>query len=320
MYRKRGIIAGGALAALIVAGASVAQRFRSTDASLDARWGVPTWEVDPRFKHDVFTFVRIQYTSEFEATGNYPNAGFGRRGGRRRGGGGFGGYGGGGNARGNGDYNGTYGRGWGTDGPQSDLNFSFRLQQLTTLKVNPNPVVLRFTDETLFDYPFIYMIEPGTGSFYLTNPEITALRRYLLNGGFMMVDDFWGDWEWDVFYAQIQRVFPGREPVELPITHEIFHTVYNLKQKPQVPAIGSVTPEMVARGITWEGGHGPSGEQVHIKAIFDDKGRMMVIICHNTDLGDGWEREGVDEWYFHEFSENKSYPMGINIVTYAMTH
>jgi hypothetical protein len=206
---------------------------------------------------------------------------------------------------------------WSTDYPDSDLNFSYRLQQLTSLKVNPEPLVMRLTDERLFDYPFIYIIEPGELVF--SEDEVTALRRYLLNGGFLMVDDFWGDPEYDNFYQQIKRVFPEREPVELPLEHEIFHCVYRLKSKPQVPSIHSAVHGR-EYGITWEPYHGGDCRTVHFKGLFDDKGRMMAIICHNTDLGDGWEREGEDEWYFHEFAENKSYPMGINIVTYAMTH
>ena len=131
-----------------------------------------------------------------------------------------------------------------------------------------------------------------------------------------MVDDFWGEDEWYNFYREIKRVFPDREPVELPLSHPIFHCVFDLKEKPQIPSI-NVALGGRSQGITWER---PDAEEVHYKAIFDDKGRMMVIICHNTDLGDGWEREGENEWYFHEFSEKKAYPLGINIVFYAMTH
>jgi hypothetical protein len=203
-----------------------------------------------------------------------------------------------------------------TDWPDSDLNFSFRLQQLTALKVNPKPISMRLTDERLFDYPFLYMIEPGALLF--SEEEVTALRRYLLNGGFLMVDDFWGDAEWQNFYEQIKRVFPDREPEELPLDHKIFQCVYRLKEKPQVPSIHSW--EGPGSTVTWEWGHVGDTRTVHYKGIKDDKGRMMAIICHNTDLGDGWEREGEDAAYFHEFSEKKSYPMGINIVTYAMTH
>jgi hypothetical protein len=209
------------------------------------------------------------------------------------------------------------GGGWSTDFPDSDLNFSYRLQQLTSLKVASQPKILELTDDELFDYPFIYMIEPG--GLVFTDEEIAALRRYLLSGGFLMVDDFWGDYQWDNFYREIKRVFPDREPQELPLEHPIFHCVYDLKERPQIPSIGAAM-EGRPYGITWEPYHGGDCQTVHYKGIFDDQGRMMAIICHNTDLGDGWEEEGVDPWYFSEFAEKKSYPMGINIVFYAMTH
>ncbi|WP_425613910.1 DUF4159 domain-containing protein [Anatilimnocola sp. NA78] len=236
------------------------------------RNGVPEWKNDEQFKSDVFTFVRIRY----ESTG-----------GRGRGGG-----------------------GWATDYPDSDLNFSYRLHELTSLEVDPNGKILELTDDALFDYPFIYIIEPGR--MWLREEEVVALRRYLNNGGFLMVDDFWGEDEYANLYENMKRVFPNREPVELPLEHEIFHCVYDLKKKPQVPSIHAWY-----NGLTTER---YDAEEAHYRAIFDDEGRMMVIICHNTDLGDGWEREGMDPQYFKEMSEKYSYPMGINIVTYAMTH
>ncbi|MDA7979318.1 MAG: DUF4159 domain-containing protein [Pirellulales bacterium] len=256
----------------------------------DSRRGIPNWEIDRRFPEDVFTFVRVEYDSWWHHD-NANQRGFGRR------------WGG--------------GWGWDTDFPDSDLNFSFRLQQLTSLKVNPDPISLRLTDDALFDHPFIYMIEPGGLHFH--EDEVVALRRYLLNGGFLMVDDFWGDAAYDNFYAEIKRVFPDREPTELKIDHEVFNCVYKLTEKPQIPNIGTAIDSQWT-GITWESRYGPSAQFVHYKGIFDDKGRMMVIICHNTDLGDGWEREGEDSWFFENFSAPKAYPMGINIVTYAMTH
>jgi hypothetical protein len=146
--------------------------------------------------------------------------------------------------------------------------------------------------------------------------EVKNLRRYLLNGGFLMVDDFWGEDEWDNFYREIKRVFPEREPEELPLSHPVFNCVLPLNEKPQIPNVGlGIGSEW--HHITWER---PDAKEVHIKGIFDDKGRMMVIICHNTDLGDGWEREGENEYYFREFSEKRAYPLGINIIFYAMTH
>ena len=178
--------------------------------------------------------------------------------------------------------------------------------------MNPKPIYLSLRDEELFDHPFLYLIEPGHG-FYMTDEEVGNLRRYLDNGGFLMVDDFWGEQEWNHFYQQIKRVYPDREPVELPLEHPIFHIVYDLKEKPQVPSIHS----WAGSGLSYER---YDAEEVHYRAIFDDAGRMVSIICHNTDLGDGWEREGENEEYFHMFSEKQAYPMGINIVVYAMTH
>lgn len=203
---------------------------------------------------------------------------------------------------------------WATDYPDSDLNLSYRLQQLTSIKTDPNGKVLQLTDEELFDYPFIYIVEPG--GLHFTEEEVTALRKYLLNGGFLMADDFWGEAEWENFRYELQRVFPDREPQELPLDHPIFHCVYDLTAKPQVPSIG-VAQWGRADGVTWER---EDAKEPHYRGLFDDDGRLMAIICHNTDLGDGWEREGEDKWYFHEFSEKKAYPLGVNIVFYAMTH
>lgn len=207
---------------------------------------------------------------------------------------------------------------WATDYRDSDLNFSLRLQQLTSLKVNPEPVVVRLTDAELFDYPFLYMIEPG--EMILSEPEVQGLRKYCLNGGFLMVDDFWGDDEYANLERELKRVFPDRTATEVPLSHSIFNIVYPLKEKPQVPSIHAVGRGYGGNDVTWEYRPGSDTSKANYRAIYDDKDRIMVFICHNTDLGDGWEREGENKWYFEEFSVKKAYPMGINIVTYAMTH
>ena len=280
MNRQRNILVWILLLSCLTAGVTLAQRrwrrSRGGDWRSVGRGGVETWEIDEDFPDDVFTFVRIKYDSSY------------------------------GRGRGN----------WATDFRDSDLNFSLRLQQLTSLKVNPEPIVLELTDPKLFDYPFIYIVEPGRLTFY--EDEVKALRRYLDNGGFLMVDDFWGEVEYENFYYEIKRVFPRREPEEVPLSHKIFHCVYDLKEKPQVP---SAENAMYGRehGITWERRYSDTSVPYY-KAIEDDAGRIMVFICHNTDLGDGWEREGDYRYYFDEFSVKKAYPMGINIVTYAMTH
>lgn len=239
------------------------------------RFGVPDWEIDNKFKYDEFRFVRVKYRS----------IGYSR-----------------------------FGAKWRIDYPDSDLNFSFRLQQLTSLKVNPDPIVLELTDEKILDYPFMYLIEPG--DIALTDEEVLGMRRYLNNGGFIMVDDFWSDYEWYALEEQMKQVLPGKRYVELELDHPIFSCVYDLKKKPQCPAIGRY--EM--SGYTTDRPGDPTARDVHYRAYFDDNDRMCMIACHNTDLGDGWEREGESEFYFKRFSEKEAYPMGINIVVYAMTH
>ena len=242
----------------------------------------PQWHLPSRFERDIFTFVRVKYASVGRDYGERGGAGGGR---------------------------------WSIDYPAADLNLAFRLQQMTSLKVHPEGRVLEITDPELFDYPFIYIVEPGALRF--SDEEVSTLRRYLLNGGFLMVDDFWGEREWDNFYQEIKRVFPEREPFELDLKHPVFHCVFDLKEKPQIPNYRLGTASQYNGGITWERW---DAQTPHYRGIFDDKRRMMVIICHNTDLGDGWEREGSNPYYFREFSEKKAYPLGINIIYYAMTH
>jgi len=234
------------------------------------------WDVPPEFKEDVFTFVRVQY----DADGPF----------------------------------GWWDR-WDNDYPDGDWNFSFRLQQLTSLKVAPDSKVLRLTDPDLLNYPFVYMA--GVQWMRLSDPEKEAFRLYLLNGGFVMMDDFWSPEGWANVLSEMRGVLPAREPRELSLDHDIFHMVFDLKELPQVVDILTWR-----EGDTFEHRHGRSGgdESPHFWSYFDDHGRMIALLCHNNDLGDGWEREGEDKEYFHEFSEKKSYPMGINIVIYAMSH
>lgn len=254
-----------------------AQRSGRRMRVVDDRGGAPAWELDQEFRSDVFTFVRVKYPS-------------GRFFGWEK---------------------------WTIDYPDADLNLSYRLQQLTALKTHPDGRVLELTDKELWDYPFIYIVEPGDMS--LTDGEVAALRRYLLAGGFLMVDDFWGDREWENFYREIKRVFPDREVEDLGLDHEIFNAVFPLKERPQIPNVRQGTWSQ-HDGVTWEPDKEPGARDPHFRAIHDDKGRVMVVICHNTDNGDGWEREGENEYYFREFSEKKAYPLGINIIFYAMTH
>jgi hypothetical protein len=235
----------------------------------------PMWTIDKGFENDVFTFARIRYDSLQYRPG----------------------------------------RQWDNDFPDCDWNFSARLQELTSMKVDPQGAVIRLTDPELHDYPFVFM--SNVNEMILSEQDVEALRRYLLNGGFMMADDFWAPRAWQHVYSEMKRVFPEREPRELGPDHEIFHIVYHLKGTPQVPSIRAWQ-----RGETFEYWHGdPQGDEgPHFWGFFDDSDRLMALLCHNNDIGDGWEREGESPEYFKEYSVRVSYPLGINIVTYAMTH
>jgi hypothetical protein len=247
--------------------------------------GTPMWENPRGFEKDVFTFARIRYSS-----------------------GGYGGYGG---------YYGRGGGNWHTDAPDSDLNLSYRLQQMTSMRVSPDGRYINLTDPDLADFPWIYIVEPGRLMF--SEEEVVALRKYLLNGGFLMFDDFWGASAWTNVEREMKRVFPDRAFNELSLDHPVYHCVFEIKAKGQVPNVRT-GEESQFTGVTWESYHDGDTQTVHHRAIHDDKGRMMVIATHNTDNGDGWEREGEYEYYFKNFSEKIAYPLGINIIFYAMTH
>jgi hypothetical protein len=130
-----------------------------------------------------------------------------------------------------------------------------------------------------------------------------------------MIDDSWGVAELQNTADQLRKIFPDRDPKELPLSHPIFHCVFDLQAKPQVCSI-AVALQGRAQGVAWEG---PDGKDVSYQAITDDDGRIMVLICHNTDLADGWERIDDDAWYAREFSEKRAFPMGVNAVFYALT-
>ncbi|MCA9130565.1 MAG: DUF4159 domain-containing protein [Planctomycetales bacterium] len=249
---------------------------RRSDPTVFDRNEFPMWEIKKPYAKDVFTFVRIKTQPSWNRSSN---------------------------------------RNWTADYPDADFYFSWRLHQLTSLQVNPDPITLELTDPQLNDFPFVFLAAPQSVDF--SAAEVTALREYLLNGGFMMCDEFFGTIQWDLFHHQLKRVFPEFEPVELNLSHEIFHMVYDLDFIPQVPAIHF----WQRLGITY---HPVAGTEVdnkpHFFGLHDAAGRMMVLICHNNDIQDGWEREGEDKEFFTQFSVRQSYPMGINIVTYALTH
>jgi hypothetical protein len=209
-----------------------------------------------------------------------------------------------------------WGRTWDDDTPEADLMVTFRLFQTTSLKVRPGLNFIDISTKDLADYPFVYVA--AAGQLVLNDDEAAALRSYLLNGGFLMADDFWGDDQWEHFSEQVKQIFHDRAPEPMDLTHPIFHTVFDFKKQPQIPSVGDFFSsgqsfDQRYRYDQWN--HDP-----HYYGVYDDKRRLMMLICHNNHFGDGWEHEGDDETYFDLFSEPMGYPMLINILAYTMSH
>jgi len=216
-------------------------------------------------------------------------------------------------------------QGWGTDYPGADINFSVRFAELTKTNVTmtgtgedaePDAVVVRLTDDALFQCPFLFMQDAGT--IRLNDAEVSRLQDYLLKGGFLLIADYHGSWGREQFDEEIGRVLPrSRYPiVDLtpPNEHPMWRAMFPVAQLPQMASINTWrrTGNVIER---WnEDGAPPTA-----RGIADEQGRLMVVMVHNTDLPDPWEREGEDKDYFFRFSP-EAYAVGINIVLYAMTH
>ncbi len=209
---------------------------------------------------------------------------------------------------------------WSVDFPRADVNLSIRLSELTKTRVSfdqfrePNHLVVQLTDPSLFQCPFVMMTE--VGSAYLDDEEAERLREYLLKGGFLWADDFWGPYAWNNWELQIRKVLPaGQYPIiELPPDHPLYRTHFVVQKVPQIP---SINYWMGSGGETSERGSDSAVPTAH--AIVDPHGRPMVLMTHNTDVGDSWEREGDDPNYFYHFAID-GYAVGINVVLYSMTH
>ena len=197
---------------------------------------------------------------------------------------------------------------WAVDGPAAEQNLSRRLGRVTAVHVN-DPIVLTLEDERLWEYPWIYLVEPG--NLRLTPEEVEILREFLLRGGTATFDDFHGPVEWNVFQREMKRVFPDREIVQLRADHPVFSCFYQLTEYPQTPGLGSFF-----NGVTWEKG----GYEAGLYAILDDAGRAMALINFNTDMGDGWEWSNAEDYPGYLRYTAQAYRMMINEVVYALTH
>ena len=213
------------------------------------------------------------------------------------------------------------GGGWRTDYPYGEINLMIRLSELTKTPVpfesarRPSHYVVRLTDDALFECPMTMASDVGTVG--LSSAEAAQLQLYLLKGGFLWVDDFWGTAAWNQWSREIAKVLPPSQyPIEdVPPSDPIFTSQFIVSAVPQITNIGfwrrSRGRETSERGA--------DSQQVNFRAIRDARGRIMVVMTHNTDIADSWEREGEDPGFFYQFSPN-GYALGINVLLYAMTH
>ncbi len=276
--RRRASLIVAALALIVSAGAASAQRWGGWGRLAEGP-GVPARYPPADFEDGAFTVCKIQYTS----------------------------------VRGE-----DMGVGWATDYPYAGINLMTRLSELTKTPVSrdasghPNYWVVHLTDPALFRCPFTLASDVGTIG--MTEQEASRLREYLLKGGFLWVDDFWGTPAWEHWSSQIRKALPEYPIVDVPPEHPIRHSLFNITRVPQVTNIqfwrrtGGQTKE-----------RGMDSPYADFRMIADEKGRILVVMTHNTDIGDSWEREGEDHEFFLQFSPD-GYALGVNVLLYAMSH
>jgi hypothetical protein len=201
-------------------------------------------------------------------------------------------------------------RSWMTDYPKGDEQFVMGLRNWvrSSLAISDDPVAVSMQDKNLFTHPFIYVVEPGYME--LSQEDTAALREYLLRGGFLILDDFWGEYEWQNVQEQMRKVLPEYGIEELPLDHAIFHCYFDVNEVVQVPQ----NQNIIYNGRTYE----KDGFVPHYHAITNDDGRVMVFIARNTDNGDAWE--WIDDPRYPLKYGLAAYRLGMNVIMYAMTH
>ena len=208
---------------------------------------------------------------------------------------------------------GSYGGGywgrtsWSRDYPKADRQFLVAMHRLTRIDGRPTEQVVRLDSDDIFNYPWIYAVQVQTWSF--TDAEAKRLREYLLKGGFLMVDDFHGTKDWENFMLGMRQVLPDRPIEDLEDSDEIFHTLYDVDAKMQIPG-----EHYIRTNRTYE----KDGYQPKWRAIRDSDGRIMVAICHNMHLGDAWE--WADDPNYPEQFASMAFRVGLDYILYGMTH
>jgi hypothetical protein len=197
--------------------------------------------------------------------------------------------------------------GWGTDSNKAEQHFVQGVRRLTRVHTRSNEEIIDVDSDEMYQWPWLYAVE--VGRWELSDSQARRLRDYLDRGGFLMVDDFHGTYEWAVFMASLQRVFPDRPVVDIQDDDPIFHVLYDIQDRVQVPG-----RQYLYSGRTYE----RDGVEAKWRAVYDDKGRIQVAICHNMDLGDAWE--WADDPSYPERFASTAYKIGINYLIYSMTH
>ena len=199
---------------------------------------------------------------------------------------------------------------WATDWPKADKQFIFAIDRMSNVRVVlDKDIAIEIMDPNLFSYPFIYALEVGRGM-NLSQQQADRLREYMLRGGFVVIDDFWGTYEWRNFYRELKKIFPDKEPEEIPLSHQLFHSFFDIDKILQIPN--------VRNGCGGYRTHQQDGYVPYALAIFDDDRRPMMVINFNTDIGDAWEWADL-ECYPNEFA-GFAFRIGINWIVYSMTH
>ncbi len=197
---------------------------------------------------------------------------------------------------------------WTQDYPRADRHFSAALRRLTRVSTRSVEQPINLDENEEFDWPWLYAVQ--VGEWGITPRQGKELREYLLRGGFFAADDFHGDMEREVFERSMKLVFPDRPIVDIPDDDAIFHTVYDLNDRFQIP--GQAHLREGCKNCD-EGGRG-----AHWRGIYDDKGRVMIAISYNSDMGDAWE--WADDPYYPEKAASLAIRIGVNYVVYSMTH
>jgi Domain of unknown function (DUF4159) len=200
-----------------------------------------------------------------------------------------------------------YGGSWSRDYPKADRQFLMALKRLTRIQARPTEQVVDLDSDDIFNYPWIYAVQVANWNF--TDAEAKRLHDFLMKGGFLMVDDFHGTADWERFMSGMRMVLPDRPVEDLQDNDEIFHVLYDIGARFQVPG-----EQYVSTGRTYE----KDGFVPKWRAIRDDKGRIMVAICHNMHLGDAWEWADMPE--YPERFASMAFRVGLDYIMYGMTH